>query len=210
MHLLQVFGNPHVATAVASGLRRLCRARLKVGKVLRYQLHHPGVLHRAGCNEHHTRRAIVRIHVCFQVFAAEVRYRVFVAENRPTHWLIRKCYGLQMIENDVIRRVACLPDLLKHDLSLPLQFRLIKGGMGEDVRQNVDRQRNVGLQRPHVKSRLLTARVGVHVPADGLNFFGDLPRGAPMRSFESHVLEHVRHAHHGLRLVATAHVHPHA
>ena len=174
------------------------------------ELQHRRVLDRAGRNECHAARAIVCAHVAVEIVAGEGADRLLVAEDRPAHRLVRIHRCLQVIENDVVRRVVRLPDLLQHDLALAFEFAGVEGGMSQDVGQKVDGEGHVGREHPCMESGLLAARVGIEGTADGFDFLCDAAGRSPFRALECHVFEHVRNAHPGFALMAGAAVHPYA
>ena len=111
---------------------------------------------------------------------------------------------LEVVEDDVVRRVVRLADLLQDHAPLALQFLGLEGGVGQDVADDVGGERGVLLQHLHVIGGLLARGVGVDVAADRLDLLGDLRRGAALGALERHVLEEVRDAVLRLLLVAGA------
>ena len=75
---------------------------------------------------------------------------------------------------------------------------------GQDVGDDVEGERGVLLQHLRVVGGLLARGVGVDVAADRLDLLGDLRGGAAFGALEGHVLEEMRDAVLGLRLVARA------
>ena len=82
--------------------------------------------------------------------------------------------------------------------------------MQQDVRENVEGERRVLLQDLRVIRGAFARGVGVEVPADGLDFFGDRTGAAPLGALERHVFEKVRDAIDFRRLVPCADVDPQA
>ena len=132
-----------------------------------------------------------------------------VAEDRPAHGLIGIGDRLQVVEHDVVRRVARLSDFLQHNLTFALEFDLFECRRGENVGEDVERERHVRFQHARMKRGLLSARVRVEISTDRFDLFCDRARAAPLRAFERHVFEHVRHAHEVANLIARTGVHPH-
>ena len=122
-----------------------------------------------------------------------------VAEDRPAHRLVGIDGRLEVVENDVVRRIARLPDFLQHDLPLALQLALLEGRRGSGCRRGCRRQRHIGLQHAGMKGRLLAARIGVQEAAHCLDLFGDVACAPALGALEGHVLEHVGDAHDGRR-----------
>ncbi len=65
----------------------------------------------------------------------------FFAQDRPAQRLVLEDRQLQMIEDDVVRRVARLPQFLQHHLALALQLGLFESRVGEDVADHGSRCR---------------------------------------------------------------------
>ena len=129
MGLLQIFLDADLAADIMRR-PRLAGADpgLQAGEFLFRHAHHVVVLDRAGGDQGHAvRRDNCARHIVAQVVAREGGDRLLVAQDRPAHRLVRIDHGLQMIEDDVVGRVARLPDLLQHDLALALQFALLEG-----------------------------------------------------------------------------------
>ncbi len=78
-----------------------------------------------------------------------------------------------MIEDDVVGRVARLAKLLQHDLAFALQLALLESRVGQNVGQDVQRQRHIVLQDAGMKGGLLAAGIGVEEAADRFDLLGD-------------------------------------
>jgi len=107
------------------------------------------------------------------------------------------------------RGVLGRADLLDDDVLLADELLGVEGRIGQDVGQDVERQRHVGAQHPGVVGGGLDAGRGVEVAADRLDLLGDLAGGAPRRALERHVLEQMRDAVLVTMLVAAARSDPH-
>src|SRR5579862_3244875 len=161
MYLLEFFPVPYVA---ADELRRhafRCVAEKQIAKMAYGELNHGSVIDRAGRNQRHAAGAIIRIHVLIEMGAREGTDGPLIAQNRPTHRLVRIDRLLQVVKNDVVRRVVRLSDLLQHDVALAFELSGIESRVRENVGENVYRQRNVRLQHTGMKGRLFPARIGV-------------------------------------------------
>ena len=101
--------------------------------------------------------------------------------GRPIGWLGKGGF-LEAIEDDVVRRVVRLADLLQDDAPLPLQLLGQEGAVRQDVADDVGAQGQVFLQQLDVIGRLLPRGIGVDVAADVLDFLGDLRGAAPGRA----------------------------
>ncbi len=123
--------------------------------------------------------------------------------GRPSGWV--GIGGLlEPVEDDVIRRVVGLADLLQDHAALALQLLRLEGGVGQDVADDVGGQRGVFFQDLGVVGGLLAGGVGVEMAADGFDLFGDLGGRAAFGTFEGHVLEEMRDPVLRLGLVAGA------
>ncbi len=101
---------------------------------------------------------------------------------------------LEIVEDDVVRRVVRLADLLQDHAALAFQLLRLEGRVGQDVADDVGAQRGVLLQQLDVIGGLLARGVGVDVAAHRLDLLGDLRRGAALGALEGHVFEEVRDA----------------
>ncbi len=70
------------------------------------------------------------------------------AEHGPAHALVREGRFLEMVEDDVVRRVLGLADLLQDDAALALQLRGVIGRMLQDVGDDIDGERQVVRSAP--------------------------------------------------------------
>ena len=111
---------------------------------------------------------------------------------------------LEVVEDDVVRRVVGLADLLQDHAALALKFLRFKRGVGQDVADDVGGERRVFLQHLHVIGGLFARRVGVDVAADRLDLLGDLHRRPTFGALERHVFEEMRDAVLRLQFVARA------
>ena len=101
---------------------------------------------------------------------------------------------LQPVEDDVVRGVERLADLLQDHPALDLDVGRLEQRVQHDVGEDVERALDVRLQHPRVVGGHLLAGIGVDVAADVLDLLGDPPRGPGRRALERHVLEEVRDA----------------
>ena len=68
------------------------------------------------------------------------------AKNWPSDRLVRPCARGQEVEYEVVRRVLDRADFLHDDVLLPLEFVLVELAVGENVAEDVKRQRRVAAQ----------------------------------------------------------------
>ena len=142
-----------------------------------HQIEHLLVRQRAGGRHHHVGRGIVAAHVAGQHRPRHRADALLGAQHRPADRLVGIGVLLEMVEDDVVRRVVRLADLLQDHAALALQFLRLEGGVGQDVADDVGGERGVLLQHLDVVGGLLARGVGVDVAADRLDLLGDL-RGA--------------------------------
>jgi hypothetical protein len=83
---------------------------------------------------------------------------------------------------------------LHDDVLLALEFFRIECRVRENVRQHVDRERHVRLEHTREVAGRFDARCRVEIAADGLDCFGNLARGTPLRALERHMLEQMRNS----------------
>src|SRR5690606_20139257 len=98
------------------------------------------------------------------------------------------------VEYDVVGCVVGCTDFLQNHALLARQFLRVEGGAGEDVRENVERERHVLAEDARVVTGVLEARGGVEIAAGVLDLLDDLARVAARRSLEGHVLKKMRDA----------------
>ncbi len=99
---------------------------------------------------------------------------------------------LEVVEDDVVRRVVRLADLLQDDAALALQFLRLESGVAEYVADDVGSQSGVFLEDLDVIGGLLTGRIGIDMAADRLDLLGDL-RGRPaFGALEGHMFQEMR------------------
>ncbi len=87
------------------------------------------------------------------------------AENRPADRLIGKCGGVEKIENKIVGRIFDRADFLKDHAFFALQLRGVEYAIGEDVGENVERQRRVFGEHMGVVSGMFRAGRGVEIAA---------------------------------------------
>jgi len=132
------------------------------------------------------------------------------AENRTTDRLTRKGGRLQAVEHEIVGRIVRRADLLDDHALLTCKLRRIERRVGENIGQNVERERHVGLEHARIERGGLHAGRRVEIAADRLDLLGDLLRAAPRRALERHVFEQMGNAVLVGQFVAAAGAHPHA
>ena len=113
-------------------------------------------------------------------------------------------------EHEVVGGVLAHEDLLDDDLPLGVELVGPERRLAHDVGQQAQAGLELGHGQAQVVRRVLAARVGVHLAADGVDRHGDRAGRPLLGAFEQEVLEEVGRAGGGLGLVTRAHGEPHA
>ena len=108
--------------------------------------------------------------------------------------------GVQL-EDEVVGRVVHAVDLLEHHVALEGEVLVAEQRPADQVGEDVDGQRQVGVEDVGLVAGVVAAGVGVEAPAPHLELERDLVRGAPLGALEHHVLEQMGDPHHGASLV---------
>jgi hypothetical protein len=101
-------------------------------------------------------------------------------------------------------------DLFEDDALLALDVLGLQRGAHDHVGQQVDGERQVLVEHLDVVAGVLLRREGVELTTDRIDRLRYLLRGPALRALEEHVLDEVRHARLGVRLVARATLEPDA
>ncbi len=164
----------------------------------------------AGRRHEHAPPAIKPPHMRHEHVAVHRHHGFLAAEHGPAERLIGIGGGLEMIEDDVVGRVLGLAQLLQHDFAFARQLVGFELRIEQDVADDVERERHVGLHHLGEIGGRFARRIGVEMAAHGFDFLGDVARRAPRRALERHVLEHVGNAVDLGRFVARAGADPDA
>ena len=81
--------------------------------------------------------------------------------------------GLGQVEDQIVGLVMGGGDFLQDHVALALQLVLVETGLGEDVGQDVERQRPVVLQHARVIGGRFHAGGGIDLAAGRLDLLGD-------------------------------------
>ena len=176
------------------GIRRRRQRPIEVGEPALDLRHHRLVIDRAGGSHHHVGRAVVAREVGRKLAAVERAHGLARPQDRAADRLVRKRRLLQPLEHQIVGRILGGADLLHDHVLLALQLLRIERRIGQDVGENVERERHVGREHARVISRALDAGGGVKVAADRLDLLGDLPGGSPAGALEGHMLQEMRDA----------------
>ena len=126
--------------------------------------------------------------------AAKAGDEVRRAENWPADRLVRKGAGVEEIEDEIVRRVLDGADLLQNDALFAFELAFVENAVGQDIREDVERERRVFREHMGVIGGMFRARRGVEVAAGRLDLFRDRARGAAAGALESHMFEQMRQA----------------
>ena len=91
-------------------------------------------------------RAVVARQIGLEALAVERAHGRARAEDRAADRLIREGDRLQIFEHQIVGRVLDRADLLHDDVLLARDLVGIEGGRRQDVGQDVERERHVGLR----------------------------------------------------------------
>ena len=127
---------------------------------------------------------------------------LLLAQDRAAERLVGEGGGLEVVEDDVGRRVAGLAQLLDDDVLLALQVGGAEMRAQDQVGDQLEAERDMlGHHRCH-EAGAVAVGGGVEIAADILDRFADLARGAAAGALEHHMLEQMGDAVQPRRLVA--------
>src|SRR3954453_11646543 len=135
---------------------------------------------------------------------------VGVSQHAATERVLAVHGGGQHVVHAVLWLVLVHRDLLEHHPALGVD--LVDGQRRIDQHLGQESKRLVGVlvEEPRVQVRRFLAGRGVRGGPHAVEELGDLDRRMALRALEQQVLEEVRHARLGGRLVTRARAHPHA
>ena len=140
-------------------------------------------------------RSRVRVReICPQQIGVERLDGFARAENRTAQRVILpEALGEELVD-EVVRRVLDHLDLFDDDLLLPLEILDAERRVADDVRQDVDGERQMLVEHLDVVARVFLGRERVELAADRIDRLRDVLRGSAGRALEEHVLDEVRDA----------------
>ena len=112
--------------------------------------------------------------------------------------------------DEIVRRVLDHLDFFEDDALLRVDLRRRERRTHHHVAQQVDRERHVLVEHLDVVARVFLGRERVELAANRVDRLRDDLRRARVGALEQHVLDEVRDAALGIRLVARAAREPHA
>ncbi|EGJ74380.1 putative protease [Streptomyces sp. Tu6071] len=156
------------------------------------------------------RGVVVALVEARDLLAAERVDRVHGTEDGAAEGRVAEHRVREEIVHDVARVVLGHRDLFEDDAALGVDVGGVQGRAREHVADDVDGERQIGVEHPRVVARVLLRRESVHLAADRVERGGDVERRAASRAFEEEVFEVVRRAVERRGLVAGADARPDA
>ena len=174
------------------------------------QVTHRSVLDVASRRDHHVGRDIGAAEVVPERFVGKRLHGFARPENRaPERVTLPEVLGEELVDQ-VVRRVLDHLDLFEDHLLLALDLVRRKCRTKHDVREQVDREREVLVEHLDVVAGVFLRGERVELAADGVDCLRDVLSGAGRGALEEHVLDEVGDPAARLDLVARASRQPHA
>ena len=136
----------------------------------------------------------MRIEIGADGIPAEPRNLFPRAKDRAPDRLIWKGGCVQQFEDEIVGRVFDRANFLQNDAFLAFELDAVEGAFGQDVGEDIERERNVVCQDMRVIGGMFGACRRVEIAARRLDLLGDVARRAPPRSLERHMFEKMRQA----------------
>src|SRR5579872_3086597 len=150
------------------------------------------VLDRAGRGDDRRAGLIMTAQIEIDRGAVEGANALARAEDRPADRLFGPGGLGEEIEDEIVRRVLDRADLLQDHALFALELGRVELAVGQDVREDVERQLAILAEDAGEIGRLLDAGLGVEIAAGVLDLLGDLPGAAAARALEGHMFEQMR------------------
>lgn len=107
-------------------------------------------------NEHHTVRGVIRLDVRLEVRALNRLDVLLRPKNGTAERLVLESSGMQVVENNFLELLVYLLLFPKNDVALALNGGWLELGVLQDVGEDVDGIRNVGVERLGVVDGVLS------------------------------------------------------
>ncbi len=120
--------------------------------------------------------------------------RRLVAQDRAAERLPRVGRRLEMVEDDVVGRVARLAEFLQHHRLFALELVGVEARVADEIGDQIEAKGSVVGEQSRVEHRHVARGIGVERAADVLDLLGDDARRPRGGTLEDHVLEQVRDA----------------
>ena len=152
------------------------------------------VIDRPGRPDHRRASTVMSIEIGANFIPAEARHLFPRAKDWTPNRLIWKSGRVQQFKDEIIRRVFNGSYLLQNDAFFALELDTVEGAFGQNISEDIERERNVAGQNMRVVGGMFRACRGVEIAARRLDFLGDITGRAPPRSLERHMFEKMRQA----------------
>jgi hypothetical protein len=169
-----------------------------------HQVAHLVVLDVAGRRDDQVRRAVGAREIRPQPLAGERLDGFLRAEDRAAERMVGPEVLGEQLMDQIVGRILDHLDLFEDDLLFPIDVFLAEARPHDDVREDLDGERQMLVEHLDVVARVFLRRERVHLPADRIDRLRDVLGGARVGPLEQHVLDEVRDAALLLRLVARA------
>ena len=169
-----------------------CRRLATIGERRLGEPHHGVMIDLASHHQGQPRVAIARRQPTMQIIDSQPIKARLAAQDRPPQRLAGKRRFLQIVENDVVGRIARLAELLQHHILFAYQIIGIEARVGDQIGDDRHTQRQIARQQPGVEHRGVAAGPGVEIAADVLDLLGDGAGAARCGALEHHMLEQMR------------------
>jgi hypothetical protein len=145
-----------------------------------------------------------------EVASLERRHALGSAQDRVAVRMLRPDRLVPQFPDEVVRRIEHAIQLLEHHVPFEVQVRVTQQWPLHEVGEDVEGQRQVGVENMRLKGRVVAGGECVEGAAARLERHGDLAGRAPFGALEDEVFEQVGYAHLGAGFVAACGTNPDA
>ena len=117
------------------------------------------------------------------------------AEDGVAVGVTRPELGRVQLEHEIVRRVLDAVDLLEDHVALGFEVALPEERPPREIGEDLDRERQIGVERMRLVAGIVAAGEGVEAPAPHLELERQLLGRTPLGALEHHVLEQMGDAH---------------
>ena len=158
------------------------------------QLQQHALVHLARGGEHEIGGAVLRLRPVAQIGGGDRRDARLGAQHGAAERLVGPRREREVIEHDVVGRIARLTQFGKDDLLLALQLVAVEPRIAHQIGDQIDAQRQIVGQQPRVEHGMVARGPRIQAAADILDIFRNRLGAARAGALEHHMLDHVRHA----------------
>ena len=194
MGLFEFARAPFIAARIGGGFRQLRSALTKTGKAIAHFIDERVMINRACSGDDQRGCTIGAIHKAAHglwILRANGFRR---AENPASNRRACKSRFHHHIEYDFIGRIFISADFLQDHVFFTSKLCRIKCGIGENIGENINRQRHVRSERARVIGCIFCIGFSIHFAADGFDLFSNLQGIAARCAFKRHMFEKMREA----------------